>query len=386
MDKRLMKDLRWDSYVFMKGVNEIQSFLNIHFNNNSQKLLFIIGKGFDIRMNIGIELIAKHLPNLQIKCILIEFDEGLGSSSNKYNAYVEENFKVLKGLNNISLETKKISLWKGRGRNKRRIGDREAAKIFSNYNDFSSYANIIVDISALPRGIYFSLIGKLLSLIDNNKINGQETHNLFVLTSENAKIDQLTTDEDIDDELIYTYGFGGEIELTNESPIIWFPVMGENKLKLIEKAYNKINPDEICPLLPFPSKDPRRSDILIIEYHKLLFEELRIAPQNFLYVPEQNPFEIYRSLSMAIVNYNKTLEVINGCKAVISSFSSKLLSIGVLITAYEFDYPINGDKIGVGILNVDSKGYRLENENELESLKSESELFLTWLTGDPYNL
>lgn len=376
--------LRWDSYVLMKGAERIQFFWKDHLKNENKSILYILGKGFDVRMNDGIKQIVSNNPKVNLKCLLIEYDEGKESSSNDYKNLAEDNMKNLEKLEGISIDTKKISIWKGRGRNKRRIGDKEASDLFSSYDDIKVYTEIIVDISALPRGIYFSLIGKLLTLVDINKIDGIERHNLFVLTSENAKIDQLTKEEDIDDDLKFTFGFGGGLELTSDDPVIWFPILGENKLNQILRAHNKISPREICPLLPFPSKDPRRSDTLIIEYHRLLFDELRIESQNLLYVPEQNPFEVYRNLSNAIVNYNKTLSIINGCKAAISTFSSKLLSIGALMTAYELNNR-TVDKIGVGVLNVDSKGYKIYDEKLLTTINSESELFLTWLTGDPYN-
>lgn len=168
-----------------------------------------------------------------------------------------------------------------------------------------------------------------------------------------------------------------------EKPLIWFPILGENKEAHLRKAFGKITESknrlyEICPTFPFPSKDPRRSDTILMEYHELLFDELGIEPQNIMYVPERNPFEVYLKLSDAVNNYQKTLETINGCKAALSSFSSKLLSIGTLLTAYE--------NMGhVGVLNVDSQGYKIVGENTLGEMKSESELFVTWLTGLPYN-
>lgn len=381
----MINKLRWDSYVLMKGDNKIQSFWREHLNGNSRNVLYILGKGFDVRMNEGIKQFINCNSDASIKCLLIEFDEGQDSTSQDYKTMVDQNIKELQSFKNISIEKKKIELWKGKGRNKRRIGDKEAADIFSSYKMIFGFTDIIVDISALPRGIYFSLIGKLLTLIDINKIDGYEMHNLFVLTSENAKIDQLTQKEDNDDDLKFTFGFGGGLELTSDDPVIWFPILGENKKNQIIRAYNKISPREICPLLPFPAKDPRRSDTLIIEYHQLLFDELRIESQNLLYVPEQNPFEVYRNLSNAIINYNETLSIINGCKAAISTFSSKLLSLGALMTAYELNNR-EVDPIGVGVLIVDSKGYIIEDELHLTTINEESELFLTWLTGEPYNL
>ena len=380
-----MNRLRWDSYVLMKGAAKINSFWTEHLAESARAVLFILGKGFDIRMNEGIRHLVNSNSKIKIKCLLIEYDEGQESSSQTYKKMADANLAELTSFASVKVELKKIQLWKGKGRSKRRIGDKEAADLFSTYDEIKPYTDVVVDISALPRGIYFSLIGKLLTLVDINKVASIEKHNLFVLTSENAKIDQLTSDEDIDDDLKFTFGFGGGLELTSDDPVIWFPILGENKRNQILRAHNKISPREICPLLPFPAKDPRRSDTLIMEYHQLLFDELRIEPQNLLYVPEQNPFEVYRSLSNAIINYNKTLSIIGGCRGALSTFSSKLLSIGAIITAYELNTR-DVDKIGVGILNVDSKGYRIEDEGSLIKINQESELFLTWLTGEPYNV
>ena len=377
---------RWDSYVLYKNSKEINALWCEHYRDNIHKTLFILGKGFDIRMNLGIKNLLEN-NQIQVKTLLVEFDEGRSSASHDYEKYVEKNTLELESLSSLNIEKREITLWKGSGRKKRRIGDREAAdNIIMSYDEINEYSDIILDISALPRGIYFSLIGKILLLIDNHKSNGNELHNFFIVTSENAKIDSMTQEEVLDEDLNYTHGFGGGLDLTSEVPIIWFPILGENKTAQILNANKKINPREICPLLPFPSKDPRRSDQLIIEYHRLLFDELRIEGQNLMYVPEQNPFEVYRSLCSAIINYNESLKILNGCKAAISTFSSKLLSIGALLAAYELTYCNESDKIGVGLLNIDSQGYRIDDEELLTILKNESELFLTWLTGEPYNL
>lgn len=377
--------LRWDSYILFSGSDKIISFWKDHSQLKNRKLLYILGKGFDLRMNLGITTILGANCSTNLDCILVEFDEGIGSASNNYKKNVDKNYSELQGHTNINIIIKKIELWKGEGRHKRRIGDRESANLISSFKEIEEYTDIIIDISALPRGIYFSLIGKVMTLIDYNTEKKNCTQNLFILVAENALIDQKTIERDIDDDLKYTHGFTGGLELTADYPIIWFPILGENRRKQIEMANLKINPREICPILPFPSKDIRRSDALIIEYHQLLFDELRIEPQNILYVPEQNPFEVYRSLTTAIMNYNKTLDIINGCRAAISTFSSKLLSIGALLTAYEFIGNKDDNKGGVGILNVDSKGYDIETDENIKLNNGDTELFFIWLTGEPYN-
>lgn len=376
-----MNNLRWNPSVLLRGDGAV-SFWADHFKDGQRKALFILGKGFDPRMNIAINRLIECCPNLSIETWLIEFNEGIASSSNKYEPYVKENLAELeKQLSGKVKHSKHINVWDSKSKIKRkRIGDRQAAQILLSFDQISIFTDIIIDISALPRGIYFSLVGKFLTFIDNYAT--RSVPNFFVIVSENAKIDMIIKEKEIDEDVGYLHGFGGNLELASEAdePVIWFPILGEDKAEHLEKAYSFIRPNEICPVLPFPSKNPRRSDSLIIDYHQLLFGKLSIEPQNLMYVPEQNPFEAYIRLTNAIRNYNISLKELNGCKAVISTFSSKLLSIGSLLCAYELM-----NEIGVGILNVDAQDYTIESIDELKNLKQESELFVIWLTGEPYN-
>lgn len=380
-----MNDLRWDPSVFINGKTRTSEFWEEHFKNSSRKLLYVMGKGFDVRMNIALKNLLEKCPNINIECWLIEFEEGSGSTSLKYKTFVDENYAELELLlKGKIVHKKKISLWSAKTKGKRkRVGDRQASQLLSDFNQIDTFTDIIVDISALPRGVYFSLVGKFLTFIDN--FAKEKTPNFFVVVSENAEIDVKIQETGIDEDVGYLHGFGGTLELTSESekPVIWFPILGEDKQGHLDKAYSHIRPDEICPVLPFPSKNPRRSDELLKTYYSFLFDTLNIEPQNLMYVPEQNPFEAYVKLIKAIKNYYSSLKLLNGCKAVISTFSSKLLSIGTLLTAYELKNSI--DKIGVGVLNVDSQGYQIDSFEELKTLKDESELYIIWLTGEPYN-
>lgn len=381
MDKKIKENLKWDPYVLLRN-DEVSSFLNEYFCKNiERKILYIMGEGFDFRMNHGIQSFLLNCPKLDIDCFLIEYDEGKGSTSKKYKPLVKENLEALqKLLPTDKIIINKIELWSDKGKKKKRIGDQNVANLFNDQKLFDDYTDIVVDISALPRGIYFSLIGKIQTILDQFFTDSNK--NLFIVTSENANLDSHIKEFQPDSELSYVFGFRGGSELTSDKKqVIWLPILGEGNAHQIRAAYEKIKPNEICPVLPFPSRDPRRSDALLIEYHRLLFDELTIEGQNIIYVPEQNPFEVYRTLSQTIRDYYETLSVIKGCDIVISTFSSKLLSIGALLCAYEFKAL---DTIKVGILNVDSSGYELDSEALEKNLSKDSELFLIWLAGEPY--
>ena len=81
------------------------------------------------------------------------------------------------------------------------------------------------------------------------------------------------------------------------------------------------------PVLPFPSKNPRRSDNLMQEYHEFFTDHHLTSAQNFTYADEQNPFELYRKIP----------------------------------------------------------SYEIDDATEFEKLNKDSEPFLLWITGEAYN-
>ena len=365
--------LRWDPYIFFKK-DECNDFFKKHFKKNgtNKKILFVLGLGFDPRMNFGIRVLSEAISQIKIEIALIKFGQEKNSHSKKYERFICKNLEQLKSIQNVVInEIHLIKFGK-----KREI---EVTNFFTEYL-VCRFTDIFLDISSLPRDIYFSTAGKILSIIDN--VNKGHPINFFIVTTENAKIDEMIRQVGINTDSEYQYGFGGQIELvSNSSPKIWFPITGEGKTDQFRSAYKSIKPHEICPVLPFPSKDLRRSDEIYKENHDLFFNELQIESQNIMYVPEQNPFEAYRRIIKGSYNYNKALTELGGCKIIISSFSSKLLSVGALLAGYEFR---DKKKLSISILNVNSLDYEIENENELEELGKDNELFVNWVTGLPY--
>ena len=142
--------------------------------------------------------------------------------------------------------------------------------------------------------------------------------------------------------------------------------------------YENVKPDEICPVIPSPSRDPRRCDNLLMEYRELLFDRLRVEPHNFIYTCEHNPFETYRQIYRTIRRYEDALKPLHGCKIVISAVSSKLLSIGALLAAYE------ASKAGymIGVSHIETHGYSM---NTPDGNNQSKDLFSLWLAGECYD-
>ncbi len=261
----------------------------------------------------------------------------------------------------------------------RRIGARKIVEEFRSPAEFQSYTDVVVDISALPRGLYMPLIAKLLALFDVELKDGRQ-RNLHVIVSHSPATDASIVEEGLEDSASYLFGFAAaalESDSTSSQPKIWIPVLGKLQKVQLEKIHTLVSPDEICPVLPSPSQDPREGDALVIEYHDLLFDHLRVEPRNIIYAAESNPFEVYRQLMRSILHYQQALSPLGGCKVALSAMSSKLASIGVLLAAYELGR--RDPKVVVGVAHVESQGYRVE-----KAVAPAPTLFTMWLSGECY--
>jgi len=362
--------MRWENYFFCKGNNDFELFWNEYLKIPGKQLLFFVCKGFDPRMNIGIKKIM-NCGSMPGKCICLELDEGNKSSSYDYKDKADKNFGELKQLFNTdeSLKLIKIKMWSDDGR---LTGSRNAVDKI-NKADLSDYTDIIIDISSMPRIIFIPLIAKLLFLLENHQMKT----NLHIIVAENFALDENIRSNELYEEAVFIHGFGASLDDQSNIDIIkvWLPILGSGQNEKLIKINDRITPHEICPILPFPSRNPRRSDDLVIEYKDFIFEYPRVEPNNIIYVDEQNPFGVYRQICQTAKQYEESLDSLGGCKVIISPLSSKLLSLGALLAAYELD---------LGLTEVPAYGgYKMINNNTNHEIGKE-ELFELWVYGEPY--
>lgn len=167
-------------------------------------------------------------------------------------------------------------------------------------------------------------------------------------------------------------GFG-QSSIVEPDTTIWVPVLGEGAVTRVRALYEELHPHEVCPVLPWPSKDPRRGDRLVLEYRQFLFEEVRMEPRNIIYAAERNPFDLYRTIGSLYNRYAYALSPLGSVAMVLSSHSSKLLSLGVMLAAYEH---------GLVVQQVGPGSYGLSSD--WASWRDHDEVFDLWLTGEPY--
>jgi hypothetical protein len=236
-----------------------------------------------------------------------------------------------------------------------------------------------LDVSALPRCIFFPMITEILRVIDEKDLNV----NFYIVVSENSELDKMIRHQILDDNISFFPGFGRytSMQSLEDVPRIWMPILGENKTQELKKIYDRLKPREVCPMLPFPARNPRRCDDLVREYRKFLFDCISIDPGNFIYATEENPFDVYRQIIYTSVRYDKSLKPLRGGVIIISPLSSKIMTIGAAMAAYE----LRKAGIRVDVSHVGARGYSVSGDfNKMKNIAEKSELFSIWLTGECY--
>ena len=368
---------RWSTYASASG-DELEALFMSHFNGCSRKVRFILGRGFDPRMLTGLKLLRRICPTLPVEVVLLTYEEGDQSPSRVYDDAVKHNMKVLSEMvEPNALSVREIRMFSPE---RRRTTSRSAEGLFKTAGEFVGITDIVIDISALPRSVFMPIVAKLLHIIDGQQ---RPATNLFLLADENARIDSSIIEEGLDEEADYIHTFRGDAERESAAskPRVWFPLLGENQGTQLVRIHDLVRPSEVCPLLPAPSKNPRRGDSLVIEHRVFLFDTLRIDPRNFLYACETNPFEVYRQLIQAINHYSESLQPLGGSNAIVSALSSKLLSIGAVLTAYELKRA--GSR--VAIAHIEAHGHRVAVEmDELTRFAKDGVIHGLWLAGECY--
>lgn len=258
-----------------------------------------------------------------------------------------------------------------RTRDGRVTGGFEITRFVDELSPLGRFSDVIVDITGLPTSIYFPLIAAFLAHYD---ADANPTWNLHGAVCENVEIDELVTPEG-GDQAERMFGLGPSFDLTSDPDAVrvWAPVLGEGQRSALSKIRDTLGADEVKPVLPFPSRDPRRGDRLIAEYRTELLDEWEVDLRGILYADEQDPFDLYLQLSRLHHDYAQALRPLGNSTTILSSHTSKLLSLGVLLAAFEHELPV---------MHVEPTSY---GSGVAEASAEQNELFDVWLAGEPYD-
>lgn len=353
--------MRWERYVRICGNLEFGTFWEPLTND---PLLVVVGGGFDPRVPRVVERLAEVAkgPLDVVRVGLSEegTDSAMRSVADTNRAVVD---KVLSAMGGTTYELPFPAV------HARRSAGVAISRNFHEGGYLDRYKQVVVDVSGLPRSVFFPLVRGLL------QANGSTWHgDLHVAVCESPIVDHAVLEEGAETPGPLG-GFGGPPDSESWAATIWVPVLGEGNGEQVAALLDAIEPDEVVPVLPFPSENPRRADDIIIQHRELLGERLEVEPRNYLYAAESNPFDLYRAIGDLYMRYQSSLRPLGAAKFVLSTHSSKLLSIGVLLAALE---------LGIQVMHVSPSRYGLRIGWNPEELRETGQLVDLWIAGEPY--
>lgn len=369
-------EIRWENNFIKKG-QDFEAFWKAYLIESERNICLVMGIGFDPRTNSAIKKIFSIKSLGKKECIAIRYKKHAGDAINFSNKYVNAHTQELEQFLNNECQIK--PLYRdliSRSDEDRSIASINASKIIEDI-DIQDFSDIIVDISAMPRSVFLPILNKILNYID--KYEGR-SKNLHIVVAENPDLDSSIQDKGIDEQMSFPHGFRVfSTSSTEDYSRIWIPILGEGQLEQFKIINKELEPVAVCPVLPFPSSNLRRGDNLINYYQDYLFNDPDFEPNNIIYADEQNPFQVYRLLNRTIEQYHNTFNILGGCKILISTLSSKLLTVGAFLAVYEAK---KQGKI-VGIAHVESIDHNLEGEQR-EQFSQNEKMYELWITGEPY--
>ena len=132
-------------------------------------------------------------------------------------------------------------------------------------------------------------------------------------------------------------GFAPDVGMSSlDAAQIWIPQLARGRAStLTQIGATPGNWYKICPVLPFPARNPRRADDLLTEYQNELVNEWEIDPRDIVYASEKNPLDCYRTLSTLKQRFDRTMDGTYEPRMVLSPLGSKVLAAGAMMAAIE---------------------------------------------------
>ncbi len=364
-----MMQSRWSEYYLD---HNYENFWCKRMKDPDASVCMILGVGFDPRSLIALERISRCSSPGQLGYVAMLLRP---SSSTKKETQGIESFttnnqqRLLAVTDGKKIEYREIEL---RDESGYAVGGRRAVELLhARLDEITQYRDVIVDISGLPRTIFFSIIAFLCKQADLGKIK-----NLHVAVTEDSSVDGRILGSEYGDADYIPY-FG----LVKPKKIVWLPVIGKNEKERLGKIHDLLESDciEVCPILPFPARNLRRADDLLVQLKEVLFERIFVSKTNIIHCDERTPFDIYRQIVQIDTYYHEQLQSLPGLgeiTTVVSPLANKMLSLGVLLAAIERNLPVS---------YVEAGTYDIEMEDDTwTSSQSDSVTSEIWLTGEPY--
>ncbi len=357
----MVHEMYWDPCISHRGSNVVD-FIKNYFDGSQRRLLLIAGAGFDPRSHKIPKLIAQ--TGVSVDAVFVQEvrpgpDESLVQRGVKNAEVLSDLFPGCK------LEKVKVF-----DTDNAVTGGRNAINLISKY-PLNGVTDVVVDISALSVGISFPTIRYFHTLLSGS----EQTANLHVFVAHDPALDG-EIKPIAGDSPTFIHGFRGNwgLESAASAAKLWLPQLAKGRVSAMRRLFEFVGPDDICPILPFPSENPRMGDDLAEHYLEELDGPWAVDGRNLIYAAEDDPLDLYRTILKIDDRRKPVFAETGGSQLVLSPSGSKVLSLGALLAALDRNLPI---------AYLESVGYEFR-EAQPSAESSECHLVHVWLGGSVY--
>ena len=357
---------RWIRCVDHRG-RQVRDFVEDYFADTSRHVLLVAGAGFDPRSTAIATLLNSTLQSRMTGLLIRE--ERLNSEP-RLTTLAEAHLKTLCAcLENWTMERVRVFDTDGTSAPGRHVVSGRHVATLAQRLDLTGITDVVVDFSALSIGTSFPFTRALLVRLDR-----QAEANLHAMVTSSPVTDGsiLATPSSFVGPV---HGFQGRwgIDETARAAKLWLPQLRLGQSRVLEDLYTMIRPDDVVPVLPFPSYDPRLADRLM-EYHAQAVDgEWEVDPRNVVFAADGNPLDFYRTVMRLDDVRRPVFESTIGSLIVLSPLGGKALALGTMMAAIERDLPV---------MYVEALGYQMASDVHFGFC--DDDFVHVWLSGDAY--
>ena len=350
---------RWDPCIAHRG-EDVAEFLAQYFGQPDRRIFLVAGAGFDPRARtVALKLggTATCMRTLLVK------ENRPDPAPSQISDADGNTAALLASLTDVRVEP--IQVFESDGAV---VGGRRIISILSR-ECFEGVTDVIVDISALSVGISFPIIRYFVEHSE-----GEDTANLHVFVAHNPPLDA-NIHSIPSDTPSYVHGFkgGSTLSANANAARLWLPQLASGRPGALGPLYDFVEPDDICPILPFPASNPRLGDALADEYLTQLENTWEVDTRRIVYADEGDPLDLYRTILKLDDLRQPVFEEAGGSMLVISPLGSKVMALGALMAALERNLPV---------AYLEALDY--EVAPTVPATPDGSDLIHIWLEGDAY--
>jgi hypothetical protein len=218
------------------------------------------------------------------------------------------------------------------------VAGRVACRHAAEWLSLAPYSDVVIDGTGMSRGTCFPVTKLLVEL---GRQRGFRVHLLLAGSDESSTSGVSSISSDRGD---WVHGFQEQTDTDQFAGALklWVVQLHEDSSQILERLFSSLqSPEEVCPIVPFPSRDPRRGDRLLMETRSLWQGDWGETPLSLIYADDKDPTDVFRTITEL---HEARVAALAGAGTrsvtILSPLGGRLTSVGMLLAALEYRLPM----------------------------------------------